>query len=288
LALGTNEMACRSTLKNNPTAICTWGYVEAMNVTGAALDAGDKALDAVLKGVAIEEANIKNSSVGYGGNPDRDGVVTLDACVMNEHGDYGAVLYVQNIMHVAKLARLVMEKTPHVILAGQGAETFAYEQGFKKKNLLTEGAKKNWEKWTEKSEYKPIINIENHDTIGMGLSYKMHGRVGDSPIIGAGLYVDNEVGAATATGMGEEVLKTVGSFLIVELMRQGYSPQAACEEAIKRSVKRSANHKDFQIGYIALNKKGETGFHSIHPGFSIMKHQNSDSQKIESKSFLSK
>ena len=203
----------------------------------------------------IEEADVKNSSVGKGGLPDRDGNVTLDACIMDKDGNYGAVMCVQNITHVISLARKVMQETPHVILAGEGAEKFGDDLGFEKENLLTESSKKAWKKWKETSNYKPVINIENHDTIGMlaidhngdisgacttsGLSYKMAGRVGDSPIIGAGLFIDNEVGGATATGMGEEVLKTVGSFLIVELMRQGKTPQEACEEAVRRVVKKS-------------------------------------------------
>jgi N4-(beta-N-acetylglucosaminyl)-L-asparaginase len=190
----------------------------------------------------------------------------------------------QHITHAISVARKVMENTPHVIMAGKGAEEFAISEGFTKENLLTESSKKAWEKWKLKSNYKPIINIENHDTIGMlaidkngdlsggcttsGLAYKMAGRVGDSPIIGSGLFIDNEIGGATATGLGEEVLKTVGSFLIVELMRQGKTPQEACEEAILRIVSKNPNYKNFQVGYIAINKKGETGYYSIHKGFS--------------------
>ena len=247
-------------------------------------------MDAVEKGVNVTEADPKVSTVGYGGFPDKEGKVTLDACIMNKEGDYGAVVYLKDIKHPISVARKVMEDTPHVILAGSGARQFALESGFTAEDLLTEKSKKAWEEWKKKSEYKPIINIENHDTIGMlaidsngdlaggcttsGLAYKMAGRVGDSPIIGSGLFIDNEVGGATATGLGEEVLKTVGSFLIVELMRQGRSPQQACEEAIERIVSRNKNHKDFQVGYIALNKKGEIGYYSIHPGFSVTSFQN--------------
>jgi N4-(beta-N-acetylglucosaminyl)-L-asparaginase len=189
-----------------------------------------------------------------------------------------------------------MEDTPHVILAGKGAEQFAVSIGFKREKLLTEASKKAWEEWKKTSLYKPIINIENHDTIGMlaidkngdisggcttsGLAYKMAGRVGDSPIIGSGLFIDNEIGGATATGLGEEVLKTVGSFLIVELMRQGKTPQEACEEAIGRIIKKSPDFKDFQVGYIAVNKKGETGSYSVHEGFSMMLYQNDKNENI--------
>lgn len=280
-----------------PISICTWGFVDANAKAGAALENGKNALDAAIEGVAVEEENIKNTTVGKGGAPDRDGNVTLDACVMNSEGDCGAVLCVENITNVAALAKKVMEDTPHVILAGKGAEEFAYSQGFKKDKLLTEASKKAWEDWKETAQYKPIINIENHDTIGMlcidkdgdiagvcttsGLAYKMKGRVGDSPIIGSGLFIDNEIGGAVATGLGEEVLKTVGSFLIVELMRQGKSPQEACEEAINRITSKSKRYKDFQIAYIAMNKAGETGAYCIHQGFSMMKYQNKNNQRIE-------
>ncbi|MEQ3656432.1 MAG: N(4)-(beta-N-acetylglucosaminyl)-L-asparaginase [Dokdonia sp.] len=274
-----------------PTAICTWRFPEATAKAGALLSQGANALDAVIEGVAVEEANLDNTTVGIGATPDRDGAVTLDACVMAPNGDCGAVMAVENIVHVAALARKVMEETPHVILVGHGAEKFAYAQGFPKEDLLTETEQQKWEQWKKTSNYQPIINIENHDTIGMltldkngdiagacttsGLGYKMKGRVGDSPIIGAGLFIDNEIGGAVATGLGEEVIKTVGSFLIVELMRQGKSPQQACEEAIARIVKSPSDHTQFQIAYIAMNKSGQTGSYSIHQGFSMMKYQNS-------------
>lgn len=273
-----------------PVVVATWNVHNATAAAWQALQEGKSALDAIEAGCMIEEANAEGQSVGIGGLPDRDGNVTLDACIMNKEGNYGAVVYLQNIKHPISVARKVMEDTPHVILAGKGAEQFAIESGFEPEDLLTDASRKAWEKWKETSEYKPVINIENHDTIGMlaidgngdisggcttsGLAYKMAGRVGDSPIIGSGLFVDNEVGGATATGLGEEVLKTVGSFLIVELMRQGKSPQEACEEAIGRIVSKNKNIKDFQVGYIAVNKRGETGSYSIHDGFWVTKYQN--------------
>lgn len=282
-----------------PIAICTWYFSKASEEAGKALSNGKNPLDAAIIGVAVEEENIKNTTVGKGGAPDREGNVTLDACVMDSNGDCGAVLCVENITNVAALAQKVMEETPHVILASKGAEELAYKLGFKKENLLTEDSRKAWEKWKESPEYKPIINIENHDTIGMlcmdengdiagacttsGLSYKMKGRVGDSPIIGSGLFVDNEIGGAVATGMGEEVIKTVGSFLIVELMRNGMSPQEACEEAVRRVVKKNDNYKDFQVAYIAMNKKGETGSFCIHEGFTYMKWQDGENKNVPSK-----
>jgi N4-(beta-N-acetylglucosaminyl)-L-asparaginase len=266
-----------------PIVICTWNFHNASAKAWEVLSAGGSSLDAVEQGVMIEEADANNQTVGLGGRPDRDGNVTLDACIMDKEGNCGAVLCIQNIVHPISVARKVMEDTPHVMLAGKGAEQFAYEEGFEKTNLLTEQSKLEWLEWKKTSEYKPVINIENHDTIGMlaidkngdlagacttsGMAYKMAGRVGDSPIIGAGLYVDNEIGGATATGVGEEVVRTVGSFLIVELMRQGKSPQEACEEGVKRIVAKNKGKLDFQIGFIAINKKGETGGYCIQPGF---------------------
>ena len=283
---------------NFPIVIATWDVKESTAEAWRVLQEGKSALDAIEKGCMVEEANAEGQSVGIGGLPDRDGNVTLDACIMDSKGNYGAVLYLQNILHPISVARKVMEDTPHVILAGKGAEQFAISEGFEPINLLTERSKKDWEEWKKTSEYKPIINIENHDTIGMlaidkngdisggcttsGLAYKMAGRVGDSPIIGSGLFIDNEIGGATATGLGEEVLKTVGSFLIVELMRQGKTPQQACEEAIGRIIKKSPDFKDFQVGYIAVNKKGQTGYYSIHDGFSITKYQNDKNENIPS------
>jgi N4-(beta-N-acetylglucosaminyl)-L-asparaginase len=286
-----------------PVVIATWSVEQATKKAWQSMQQGSSALDAVIAGCGVEEANAQGQSVGIGGLPDRDGRVTLDACVMNEKGDYGAVLCMQNIKHPIAVAKKVMEDTPHVILAGVGAEEFAVSQGFKREDLLTEKSKKDWEYWKKTSKYKPIINIENHDTIGMlaidkngtisggcttsGLAYKMAGRVGDSAIVGSGLFVDNEIGAATATGLGEEVLKTVGSYLIVELMRQGKSPQEACEQAILRIIEKTPNFEDFQVGYIAVNKKGETGAYSIHEGFTTTTYQD-EKNTIINPSFYNK
>ncbi|MBW6497503.1 MAG: N(4)-(beta-N-acetylglucosaminyl)-L-asparaginase [Bacteroidales bacterium] len=272
------------TIKGQPVIISTWRHgVEANGAAWKILKNGGRALDAVEAGVRVSEADPEVMSVGYGGHPDRDGKVTLDACIMDEKGNAGAVCFLEHIMHPISVARLVMEKTPHVMLSGQGALEFALDNGFLKENLLTEKAKTLWEEWLKNGKYKPVINIENHDTISMlaidaeghlsgacttsGAAYKMHGRVGDSPIIGAGLYCDNEVGGAAATGQGELVMKTLGSFLIVELMRNGASPQQACEEAVLRIVKRIPDYRESQIGYIAIDKSGQTGAYCLHPGF---------------------
>ena len=283
-------------------SISTWKTTEANQKAGQMLDKGEHALDAAVAGVAIEEENPKNTTVGYGGAPDRTGKVTLDACVMNHLGDCGSVVAVENIVNVARLAKDVMEKTPHVMLSGKGAEEFAISQGYKKTDLLTDKSKKEWEEWLKDQDYRPIINIENHDTIGMlcidknnnlsgacttsGLAYKMKGRVGDSPIIGSGIFIDNKIGGAVATGLGEEVVKTVGSFLVVELMRQGLSPQEACEKAVKRIVSNNSQENKFQVAYIAMNKKGEVGSYSIEPGFTYMDYVNGENKEIFSKSEL--
>ncbi len=267
-----------------PLIISTWNNKIANAEAYKSLTATGNLLDAVVAGIKVPEADPHDRSVGYGGRPDRSGNVTLDACIMDSNGNAGSVTYVQNFMHPIEIARKVMETTPHVMLSGDGAELFALSMGMKKENLLTEESKNEYIEWKKTSKYKPIINIERHDTIGLlamdkngnisggcstsGMAYKMEGRIGDSPIIGAGLFVDNEVGACTATGHGEYLLRTLGAFLVVELMRNGKTPQEACEEAIKRIViKHKDRTEDYQIGLIALNKKGEVGFYAARKGF---------------------
>ena len=298
------EKTNKQSEKGFPIVISTWRHgISANEEAMEVLQNDGKAIDAVEAGVRIPEADPEVSSVGLGGWPDRDGHVTLDACIMDETGNCGSVSFLEDIMHPISVARLVMENTPHVMLAGKGAQQFALENGFKKENLLIERAEKRWQEWLEKSEYKPIINIENHDTIGLlaldkrgdisgacttsGLSWKLHGRVGDSPVIGAGMFVDNEVGGACATGVCEAVLKPLGSFLVVELMRQGATPQEACEEAIARIVK-NQDYKDMQIGYLAINKEGEHGAYAVHPGFNYALHQNEKNILIDSDSHIKK
>jgi N4-(beta-N-acetylglucosaminyl)-L-asparaginase len=286
-----------------PIVISTWDFgIPANQAAWKVLSNGGRALDAVEAGVRVPEADPKIQTVGYGGLPDRDGHVTLDACIMDEFGNCGSVAGMEHISHPISVARLVMEKTPHVMLVGDGALQFALENGFKKENLLTKESEAAWKAWLKTAKYAPVMNIENklydkaapmklpgnqynHDTIGMlaldakgnlsgacttsGMAYKLHGRVGDSPIIGAGLYLDNEIGGATSTGVGEEVIRNVGSFLVVELMRQGFSPEAACKEAVMRIIKKKPDiAKNIQVGFLALNKKGEYGAYAIQTGFS--------------------
>lgn len=288
--------------KSLPIIISTWNHGIAANE--AAMDViskGGEAIDAVEAGVKVPEADPKNTSVGLGGWPDRDGNVTLDACIMDYTGNCGSVSFLQNIKHPISVARKVMEDTPHVMLSGSGALKFALEKGFQEENLLTDDSEKAWKEWLKTSEYKPIVNIENHDTIGLlaidqkgniagacttsGMAWKLHGRIGDSPVIGAGMYVDNEVGGACATGVGEAVLKTLGSFLVVELMRNGASPQEACEEAVMRIVKKQ-NYADMQIGYLAIDKKGNHGAYAVHPGFNFALHQGGENIMINSNSYV--
>ena len=286
-----------------PIVISTWDFGIAANKEAwKVLGSGGRALDAVERGVRVPEADPTIQTVGFGGMPDRDGHVTLDACIMDEMGNCGSVAGLEHIVHPISVARLVMEKTPHVMLVGEGALQFALENGFKKENLLTPDSEAAWKDWLKTAKYEPVMNIENkkyeqaapkklpgnqynHDTIGMlaidskgnlsgacttsGMAFKLHGRVGDSPLIGAGLYVDNEIGGATSTGVGEEVIRNVGSFLVVELMRQGYPPEEACKEAVMRIIKKKPETaKQIQVGFLALNKKGEYGAYAIQSGFS--------------------
>ncbi|MDO1448054.1 N(4)-(beta-N-acetylglucosaminyl)-L-asparaginase [Rhodocytophaga aerolata] len=288
-----------------PIVISTWNHgLPANDAAWKVLAANGRALDAVEQGVKVPEADPAMNSVGYGGLPDRDGKVTLDACIMDEQGNCGSVAFLQHIKHPISVARLVMEKTPHVMLAGEGALQFALANGFKKENLLTKEAEKAWKEWLKTAQYKPIVNRENHDTISMlaidsagnmsgacttsGMAWKMHGRVGDSPIIGASLYVDNEVGGACATGVGEAVIKIVGSHLVVELMRQGNTPEQACKMAVDRILKRYKDVTDLQVGFLAMNKNGEYGAYAIHPGFNYAVHNGTNNQLIDSKSHITK
>lgn len=287
---------------NKPLVISTWNFGLAANEAAwKILNNGGRALDAVEAGAKVPEADPTETSVGYGGLPDRDGFVTLDACIMDENGNCGSVAFLQDIVHPISVARAVMEKTPHVMLVGDGALQFAVANGFRRKKLLTPESEKAWKEWSKKAEYKPVINIENHDTIGIlaldqagnvsgacttsGMAYKMHGRVGDSPIIGAGLYVDNEVGAATATGMGEEVIRIVGCHLVVELMRQGRTPDEACREAVTRIVKKNPEKaKTLQVGFLALDKQGNYAAYCLQQGFTFAVHSSAGNKLYDSQS----
>jgi len=267
-----------------PIIISTWAHgMDANKVGYEILAKGGSALDAVEKGVVVVENDPTNQTVGIGGFPDREGNVTLDACIMKGNGACGSVAFLQEIKNPISVARKVMEETPHIMLVGTGAKKFAIEQGFKTENLLTAKTKEDYLNWLKTSDYTPEINIENHDTISTlaldangkiagacttsGAAWKMHGRVGDSPLIGAGLFVDEEAGAAAATGLGEAVIRTAGSAMVVEAMRNGLSPFDACKEVVDRIRRKHKTLKDLQVGFLALDMNGNYGAYSIHPGF---------------------
>ncbi|MBD8873569.1 N(4)-(beta-N-acetylglucosaminyl)-L-asparaginase [Rhodanobacter sp. DHB23] len=300
-ATGATGMAGTTGKPGIVRVVSTWDFgVAANKAAWTVLGQGGHALDAVETGVRVPEADLKNHSVGRAGYPDRDGHVSLDASIMDAEGNCGAVAAIEHIAHPISVARRVMERTPHVLLVGDGALQFALEQGFKKEHLLTPESEKAWHEWLKTAHYEPSVNSEvrdygktslglpggkdNHDTIGMlaldahgklagacttsGMAWKMRGRVGDSPIIGAGLYVDGDVGGATSTGVGEEVIRNAGSFLVVELMRQGRTPTEACKEAVMRIIKRRPEAtKTLQVGFLAMNREGEVGAYAIQHGF---------------------
>ena len=322
LGLAAFPMPLFSKSVTKPIVVSTWDSGMPVNAEAwKILSANGKSVDAVEAGAVYIEDTI-NCCVGLGGYPDRDGIVTLDACIMDEHANCGAVAGLEQIKHPISVARKVMDTTPHVILVGKGAQQFALQNGFQLESAaLSDDSKKEYQKWLEKSQYKPEINIEkkqgngpfapmffddgtlNHDTMGLlamdaagdlsgavttsGMAYKIHGRVGDSPIIGAGLFVDNEVGAATSSGLGEEVIRICGTHTVVEYMRQGYTPEAACKKACERIVKRDPKKAaTLQVGFLAINKKGESGAYAIQKGFVYSVKSNSENQIHTSKYLL--
>jgi len=308
-----NQLFAQDTRGAKPIVISTWEPNKKANAKAwEVLSKNGNALDAVHQGVMVPEADPEDQSVGLGGLPDRDGHVTLDACIMDHQANIGSVMCLEHIVHAISVARLVMEKTPHVQLVGDGALQFALLNGFKKQNLLTAKSEADWKKWMKSAKYDPMTTVraiqkrikENHDTIGMialdhqnnlsgacttsGMAYKLPGRVGDSPIIGAGLYVDNEIGAASATGVGEEVVRICGSHTIVEAMRYGKSPKEACKLAIERLIKIKGveKAKTIQLGFIALSKEGEIGCYSMLPEFTMAIHNAEGPQIVNSEYFF--
>ena len=275
-----------NTSSKSPLVISTWKHgFKATDVAMDILENNGSALDAVEMGVRTTEADPEVRTVGYGGYTDNTGEVTLDACIMDHLNNAGSVAYLKNIKHPVSVARKVMESSDHVMLVGQGAYEFAIKEGFESETILTNQSKQDWLKWNKKKDKKEVSH-KNHDTITQlaidvygnlagasttsGLAYKLKGRVGDSPIIGSGLFVDNNVGAAGATGIGEEIMKNVGSFLIVELMKQGYNPDKACREAVRRIIQKYTGEIKFQVAFIALRKDGMIGAASLNKGFSYV------------------
>ncbi|MDH4070924.1 MAG: N(4)-(beta-N-acetylglucosaminyl)-L-asparaginase [Ignavibacteria bacterium] len=283
----------------------TWDFKLPVNETSAnVLEQGGSLVDAVEQGIVVVENDPSVTSVGQGGFPDRDGHLTLDACIMDSEGNAGSVMFLEGIEHPISVARKVMEQTPHVMLAGEGALRFAVGEGFRERSLLTENARKAYKEWLTSSGYNPPVGKENHDTVGLlvrdgegrlaggcstsGAAWKMRGRVGDSPIIGAGLFVDNEAGAATSSGLGEAVIKIAGSAIIVELMRQGVPPEEACAEAVDRIFRRQPRYRDdpdFFVGFLALRKDGAVGAIGSRKGFQYSLYSGGTNRVIDAPAF---
>jgi N4-(beta-N-acetylglucosaminyl)-L-asparaginase len=265
-----------------PLVISTWPFGKPANERALeVLTEGRSGLDAVEEGVRLTESDPNNSSVGLAGIPNAEGKVELDACIMSGPGHRaGSVAAVSGFRHPISIARRVMETTPHVMLVGAGAMAFARQHGFETGPEVSDRQREAWKKWRERQVSR---DEDNHDTIALllllpngdlfggcstsGWGYKLAGRVGDSPIIGGGLYVDNEVGAAGATGLGENVMRYCGSFLVVEFMRQGLHPQDACLETIRRIARLDPRGFDLAINFIAVDKKGRFGAAGTGQGF---------------------
>jgi N4-(beta-N-acetylglucosaminyl)-L-asparaginase len=291
-----------------PVVIASGNGLEATAKAMELIQQGKDALEAVISGVNLVEDDPTDQSVGYGGLPNEDGVVELDSSVMHgPTGRGGAVAALRNIRHPSKVARVVMERTDHVLIVGEGALRFARAHGFKEENLLTDEAREAWLKWKEnlsnRDDWLPPHDIQSKDlsmarpaphrhtgtincnaldlngglsgcTTTSGLAFKIPGRVGDSPILGAGLWVDNDVGAAGSTGRGEANLLACTSVMVVEYMRQGKSPEEACLMACERIVRQTrmarlldtAGRPDFDVRFYAINKRGQFGCAGIWNG----------------------
>lgn len=291
-ALGAPQLPMAELSAGAPLIVSTWPFGKPANEKAlAVLESGGSGLDAIEQGIHVTESDLTNPSVGLGGIPNADGIVQLDSCIMSGPGHRaGSVAAVSGFRHPISIARAVMEKTIHVMLVGEGAEKFAAAHGFERGPKVTDGQHAAWKRWKAAKAKESAAAADaknrpakNHDTIAMvmlgrggdlfggcstsGWGYKVPGRVGDSPIIGGGLYVDNEVGAAGATGIGENVMRYCGSFLVVELMRQGLHPQEACIETLRRIAKLDPKGFDLSINFIALDKRGRFGAAGTGTGF---------------------
>ena len=299
------------TLENNetvssefkgPVMISTWNHGLDANKAGwEVLKTGGSSLDAVEAGARVTESDVKNRSVGIGGMPDREGHVTLDACIMDWEANCGSVGFLEGIAHPISVARHIMEHTPHVMLVGAGAKQYALKNGFDTIKTPLPEVKAEWKKWKKEQEAmakKPQINHENHDTIGLlaidkdgrisgacttsGWAYKLPGRLGDSPIIGAGLFIDQEVGGAVATGLGESIIRVAGAHTVVELMRHGRTPQEACKEAVDRLIRKHKDMSGLQCGFLAIDRFGNVGAYSVYNGFNYAYRDTSKEELIDS------
>ncbi|MBB76700.1 MAG: glycosylasparaginase [Planctomycetaceae bacterium] len=269
----------------SPMVISTWDFgVRANKKAIEVLATGGTALDAVQQGVMVVESDPTVTSVGYGGLPNAAGVVELDASIMDGSDlECGAVAGLSGFENPISVARKVMEETPHVLIVGSGARQFALSKGFQERDLLTEQSRKAWQAW--RANQKEKRQIDDHDTIGMvavdqrgqmaaacttsGLAWKIPGRVGDSPLVGHGLYCDSDVGGAAATGIGEEIVKVCGSYQVVEYMRQGVHPQDAVKRVLQRVLDRQPDKPDRWVGFVALRRDGEVGYASTNTGFQV-------------------
>lgn len=299
------------TLENNetvssefkgPVMISTWNHGLDANKAGwEVLKTGGSSLDAVEAGARVTESDVKNRSVGIGGMPDREGHVTLDACIMDWEANCGSVGFLEGIAHPISVARHIMEHTPHVMLVGAGAKQYALKNGFDTIKTPLPEVKAEWKKWKKEQEAmtkKPQINHENHDTIGLlaidkdgrisgacttsGWAYKLPGRLGDSPIIGAGLFIDQEVGGAVATGLGESIIRVAGAHTVVELMRHGRTPQEACKEAVDRLIRKHKDMTGLQCGFLAIDRFGNVGAYSVYNGFNYAYRDSNKEELIDS------
>lgn len=289
--------------KISPVMVSTWNHgLEANKAGWEVIKKGGSSLDAVEAGARVTESDIKNRSVGIGGMPDRDGNVTLDACIMDWESNCGSVGYLEGIAHPISVARHIMENTPHVMLVGSGAKKYALKNKFETIKTPLPEVKDEWKKWKkEQAELakKPAINHENHDTIGLlaidqngrisgacttsGWAYKLPGRLGDSPIIGAGLFIDQEVGGAVATGLGESIIRIAGAHTVVELMRYGRSAQEACKEAVDRLISKHKDMSGLQCGFLAIDKFGNVGAYSVFNGFNYALRTNDKEELVDAK-----
>ncbi|MGE3163953.1 MAG: N(4)-(beta-N-acetylglucosaminyl)-L-asparaginase [Planctomycetota bacterium] len=287
------------------TIISTWNHGLAANAVAAQiLLVGGRALDAVERGVMVSEADPNVTSVGRGGLPNADGIMELDAAIMDgDKLEAGAVAGLRGFLHPIAVARKVMTETPHVLLVGEGARRFALRQGFEETELLTPDAAKAWREWQQSSEKKPLSPKDDHDTIGMialdrsgsmaascttsGAAWKLPGRVGDSPLIGHGLYCDSQVGGAAATGLGEEVIKVCGSYQVVEFMRQGATPEEAIRRVLERVIARTPESRSRFVGFVALRRDGEVGFMSTTRGFQAAVFRSGKHELLDAACFVS-
>lgn len=300
---GVNDKAGSPAADPGRIILATWDHgIPAVEQAWRTLDAKGAALDAAEQGVMVTESDLGNRSVGLGGTPDRDGRTTLDACIQDHDGRCGAVACLEHIEHPISVARAIMERTPHVMLVGEGAYTWAIANGFTHREVDLPEVRKAYAEWLRTSDYTPVVNRENHDTIGLvvrdadgrmagscttsGMAYKIHGRVGDSPIIGAGLFVDGDAGAACSTGTGELVIRTVGSHTVVELMRQGVEPVEACRQAIRRILRFLTEPERHQVGFIALRKDGAWAAAGLQGGFTVAVRDSSGTRLVKAEALL--